>query len=213
MDTLLKVIKSIDKNSCPYKINFHCHTKFSDGTLNPVDLYKQACDNNITNIAITDHHTIKGYKLLRSSLDLLCNEPYRPNLWSGVEISGLLDGSLVHIIALGFDINNLDMQKYLQGNSVKGINLKAESIVSAIHNANGLCILAHPARYKLHFNHLILEAAKIGFDGIEVWYDYERSSIWKATPFICDKIYSLTHKLGMLTTCGTDTHGTSILCR
>ena len=213
MNNLKSVLKTITSNSCPYEINLHSHTTFSDGSLSPIELFQQASEKGIKHIAITDHHSIEGYSTLLKSFVLDKGSLKFPILWSGVEITGTLQGCLVHILALDFNINNKDIQKYLKGISVSGYDLKADSIISAIHNANGLAILAHPARYKINFKDIIIEAHKLGFDGIEVWYNYERSFPWKPSQFICEKIDILTRKLKLLSTCGTDTHGMSLLCR
>ena len=213
MDGIRSVLKNINKYSCPYKINLHCHTICSDGSLTPIQLFHQAYKIGIQHLAITDHHTIDGYKSILASKEFQELSIEYPTIWSGVEISGLLKGCLVHIIALDFNTTSLDIQKYLQTYSLKGEYLRAESIINAIHEARGVAILAHPARYKLNYKDLIIEAKKLGFDGIEVWYNYERSTIWSPSTFICDKISKLTDDLGMLSTCGTDTHGISILSR
>ena len=48
------------------------------------------------------------------------------------------------------------MIKYQQNESLKGNDLNALNIVNTIKEANGLAILAHPARYRLNFNILII---------------------------------------------------------
>ena len=35
---LINLTSKIDKYSCPHIINFHCHTKFSDGSFDPEQL-------------------------------------------------------------------------------------------------------------------------------------------------------------------------------
>ena len=46
-EDLVKLTSNINKNSCPKNINFHCHTKFSDGSLEPYELLEQAYKNNL----------------------------------------------------------------------------------------------------------------------------------------------------------------------
>ncbi len=210
---LIPILRSINKFSCPSKSNFHTHTNHSDGSLSPVDLFIQANNNKLENIAITDHHSIKAYKEIQNFIDQYNNIDYPTKLWSGIEITGLLKGVLVHILALGFDVDSHYLHPYLKGDSVKGDLLEASNIIQRINKANGLSVLAHPARYKLIYNQLINEAKKIGFDGVEVWYDYERSHVWRSSPFVCEKISDLVNRLGMLSTCGTDTHGLSLMHR
>ena len=96
-----------------------------------------------------------------------------PTLWSGMEISCLLEGCLVHVLALGFELNHPALQPYNRGDAVVGEALRAESVVRAIHSAGGLAVLAHPARYRLGHAELISAAAALGMDGGEAWYDYD----------------------------------------
>ena len=60
---------------------------------------------------------------------------------------------------------------------------------------------------------MIPEAFDNEIDGIEVWYDYSLGEKWIPSPFICDEIEKLTNNLGMLKSCGTDSHGFSLFGR
>ena len=44
---LIKITTNINKASCPSFVNFHCHTKFSDGSFDPEQLLDQAFINKI----------------------------------------------------------------------------------------------------------------------------------------------------------------------
>ena len=66
-------------------------------------------------------------------------------------------------LALGFELNHDALKPYNHGDSVVGEALRAESVVNAIHQAGGLAVLAHPARYRLSHGVLIEEAARLGF--------------------------------------------------
>ena len=105
------------------------------------------------------------------------------------------------------------MNPYIQGCSPKGSYLNAKSVVEAIRESNGISILAHPARYRLDYKTLIENAYLIGINGIEVWYDYEFSSKWKPTELICKSIHKVTTNYDLLESCGTDSHGYSLLTR
>ena len=91
--------------------------------------------------------------------------------------------------------------------------MTAPMVVKAIHQAGGIAILAHPARYRISFTELIKEASLIGFDGAEAWYDYEYRNIWTPTEFVCSSVDKLLKKHNLLSSCGTDTHGGNILTR
>ena len=130
-----------------------------------------------------------------------------PTLWSGMEISCLLKGCLVHVLALGFELGHSALEPYNRGDAVVGESLQADSVVKAIHEAGGLAVLAHPARYRLGHDLLIDEAARLGFDGGEAWYDYDMQTVWAPSPMICEAIDRQLENLGLLRTCGTDSHG------
>lgn len=66
---LKEVFETIDEDSCPLSFNFHMHTVHSDGKLEPETLLKQAIDIGLKGMAITDHHTIGGYAIVRGLLD------------------------------------------------------------------------------------------------------------------------------------------------
>ena len=124
-----------------------------------------------------------------------------------MEISALLKGCLVHVLALGFELDHPALQPYNRGDAVVGEPLRAASVVTAIHQAGGLAVLAHPARYRLGHETLIEEAARLGFDGGEAWYDYDMQTTWAPSPLICEAIDRQLENLGLLRTCGTDSHG------
>ncbi len=208
---LKEIISNIDVHSCPDKINLHTHTIYSDGSMEPETLIKQAINKNLLHLAVTDHHNIQAYSIMNQFI--LSNKHMvkrLPVLWSGIEISCILKNCLVHVLGLGFEITHKSMQAYTYGEAPTGNSLRAEFVVNSIHNAGGLAILAHPARYRLDYKQLIDEAYNLGFDGAEAWYDYDNKPIWHPTEFICEKIDSYLKSLQMLSTCGTDTHGLSL---
>ena len=210
---LIELTRCINKESCPKDINFHCHTTFSDGSLNPSDLLDQAYRNNLKYLSITDHHSVKAHIHIKK-YNLMNKYPFNSiKLVSGIEINCLLKGCLVHLLGLGIDIYHRSLYPYVQGESPVGLDLQAKSVCRAINDAGGLSFLAHPARYRIPFNDLINEALSIGIDGIEVWYDYSLQKIWEPSLFICEKIDLLANKYNLLKSCGTDSHGYSLLGR
>lgn len=205
---LRPILETVGPESCPTELNFHCHTLCSDGSLRPEELIRQACDQGLSHLAVTDHHSTAAFRVMQSWLGHDQNSDRSvPTLWSGMEISCVLRGCLVHVLALGFEINHPALHVYNQGDAAVGEALRAESVRKAIHDAGGLAVLAHPARYRLGFQELIDAAAELGFDGGEAWYDYDMQLRWSPTPLVCDAIDSQLKNLGLLRTCGTDTHG------
>ena len=210
---LIDLTSKIDKHSCPHIINFHCHTKFSDGSFDPEQLLDQVFFNKLKFISITDHHSIKAHDFIEQNniLEKYPNDSFK--LIPGIEINCLLLGCLVHVVGLGINIKSNQLTPYIQGESPVGNDLHIKSVTNAIRLAGGLSFLAHPARYRIPFYKLIPEANKQGVDGIEVWYDYELKERWQASYFVCSEINKLTESLRMLKSCGTDSHGYSLLGR
>jgi len=205
---LTPVLRQVGPESCPGRFNFHCHTTCSDGSLQPRDLASQAVRLGLHHLAITDHHSGGAFDEAQACFDHHAaeGEPV-PCLWRGVEISALLEGCLVHVLALGFRSPAPSLAPYLQGQAVVGPALRADAVVAAIQEAGGLTLLAHPARYRLPHPRLIAAAAAVGFDGAEAWYDYGMQGRWEPTPLVCDAIAADLEDRGLLQSCGTDTHG------
>ena len=205
---LAAVLASVTPACCPTRLNFHCHTTHSDGSLKPEQLAEKAIAIGLEHLAVTDHHSLAGSNQVAAALETARRQGRAvPTLWRGVEISCLLEGCLVHVLALGFAADHSSLDPYLQGKSVVGDDLRVQAVLDAIWAADGLALLAHPARYRLPFATLIAAAAELGFDGAETWYDYEMGPRWQPTPLVCDAIARDLCSRGLLQSCGTDTHG------
>ncbi|MEY4359474.1 MAG: hypothetical protein RLZZ631_960 [Cyanobacteriota bacterium] len=205
---LRPILEQVEASSCPGRLNFHCHTIHSDGSLRPEQLGIQALQIGLEHLAVTDHHSTAAFDTLHSwfSSQQQAGQSV-PTLWSGVEISCLLEGCLVHVLALGFEPGHPALAPYCQGQAPVGDLLQAGAVVDRIHAANGLALLAHPGRYRLSFQRLIPAAAALGFDGAEAYYDYRMQPRWEPTPVVCEAIAALLANHGLLRSCGTDTHG------
>lgn len=215
---LKQVFQTINAESCPRSFNFHMHTVYSDGKLQPEALIEQAITIGLKGLAITDHHTINGYNAAQCWLENWKSsnpslERLAPNFWSGIEINAGLMGIEVHILGYAFDPVHPSLVPYLQGKVTGGDNYRAGNVISAIQEAGGLAILAHPARYKRSHLDLIPAAAQAGVDGIETYYAYNNPSPWKPSPKETQQVQQLTAMYNLLNSCGTDTHGTSLLQR
>lgn len=214
---LQRVFQTVDAESCPLSFNFHMHTVYSDGRLHPEELIEQAIAIGLKGFAITDHHTIGGYQAAQRYLENWQQrhpqQARQPQLWVGVEINAQLLGADVHVLAYAFDPVSPGMQCYLQKRSVSGENYQADNVVAAIHQAGGLAVLAHPARYKRSHFDLIPAAAGLGIDGVETYYAYNNPSPWQPSLKETQQVRQLAVTHNLFSTCGTDTHGRSILTR
>ena len=211
---LQPVLERVHAGSCPGTLNFHCHTIHSDGSLRPEQLGQQALALGLRHLAVTDHHSTAAFAPLQSWFAQQAQAGAEvPQLWSGVEISCLLESCLVHVLALGFQPGHEALEPYRQGQAPIGEDLQAATVVNRIHAAGGLALLAHPGRYRLSFQRLIPAAAALGFDGGEAYYDYAMQPRWQPTPVVCEAIARLLDDHALLRSCGTDTHGLELCGR
>jgi predicted metal-dependent phosphoesterase TrpH len=215
-EILKQVFQNIDAQSCPRLFNFHMHTVYSDGRLQPNALMEQAIAIGLKGLAITDHHSIGGYQAAKAWLeDWKWNNPGEsvPHLWSGVEINANLLNVEVHILAYSFQPEHTSMKPYLQRKITTGKEYQANNVIAAIQEAGGLAVLAHPARYKRSHFDLIPAAAERGIDGVESFYAYNNPNPWKPSCLESEKMQKLADEYSLFNTCGTDTHGLSLLQR
>ncbi|MEL6494240.1 MAG: PHP domain-containing protein [Cyanobacteria bacterium J06623_7] len=211
---LRSIWETIDATSCPHQYNFHLHTTASDGRLEPIELVDQALDIGLQGFAITDHHSVAGFNLAvdyLGSLDLEQNK--MPQLWTGTEITSNLDNIEVHILGYGFNPEHPAIASYLRGSRPKGDNALAGRVIASIHQAGGLAVLAHPERYRRGAQQLIPAAAALNIDGAETYYAYNNPKVWQPSPGKTEGVLALVEQHHLYSTCGTDTHGRSILQR
>ena len=93
------------------KADLHNHSYFSDGFLSPRDIVRLASDANCDLFALTDHDSTNGIVEAKSEADKL-----GINLINGVEISAFWRNSVVHIVGLGIDLDNDELQTGLEFN-------------------------------------------------------------------------------------------------
>jgi len=89
--------------------DLHCHSVISDGTLTPEALAERAKTNGVELWALTDHDEIGGQQ--RAAAAAKAQGLY---YLTGTEISVTFAGETVHIVGLGFDANDADMQQGLR---------------------------------------------------------------------------------------------------
>ncbi|HEY9814676.1 MAG TPA: PHP domain-containing protein [Candidatus Obscuribacterales bacterium] len=213
VDALRQVFEHFTATSCPRSYNFHLHTTCSDGRLSPRQVIDQAIALGLKGLAITDHHSVRGYDQAQAYLAQVAPADSQPRLWTGMEISaGLLDNE-VHILCYGFEPSHTALKPYLQQRAPRGLDYEATQVINAVHQAGGLAVLAHPDRYRRSPQDLIDTAATLGIDGVEVFYAYNNPSPWTPSPRQTRLIQDLANQYGLLKTGGTDTHGLSLLQR
>lgn len=211
--SLREVLAKVSIKSCPSVLNFHIHTVFSDGRMQPEEVVEQAIAAQVSHISITDHHTVEGYRVANRILQRLSQEhpgEFLPKIWVGVEINASLMFNEVHILGYDFDPDHQLMQPYLEGHTTAGLDYQCTSVINAIHAAGGLAILAHPARYRRSAEELVSAAVGFGIDGLETYYGYDHCDPWYPTSKQLAVVKPLADTYGLLHTCGTDSHGLKI---
>jgi 3',5'-nucleoside bisphosphate phosphatase len=93
------------------KADLHNHSYFSDGVLSPTEVVRLASHANCDLFSLTDHDTTNGIVEAKLESDKLAL-----NLVNGVEISAFWRSSAIHIVGLGIDIENDELQTGLEFN-------------------------------------------------------------------------------------------------
>ncbi len=80
------------------KVDYHCHSHFSDGTLSPTELLELASQAGITDLALTDHDTLDGLPEAQ-----IAAQSQGINLINGIELSCTWENQLIHVVGLNVD--------------------------------------------------------------------------------------------------------------
>ena len=84
--------------------DLHCHSTRSDGTLTPPEVAERAFDRGVELWALTDHDDLGGQAEAAATAHQLGMD------WiSGVEISVTFARETVHIVGLGFDVDDTEL--------------------------------------------------------------------------------------------------------
>ena len=89
--------------------DLHCHSVVSDGTLEPEVLAARAAANGVELWALTDHDEIGGQHRAAAAA-----HAHGMRYLTGTEISVTFAGETVHIVGLGFDPDDEQMQRGLE---------------------------------------------------------------------------------------------------
>ena len=146
--------------------DLHSHSTASDGALSPEALLARANANGVSRLALTDHDTVAGVKVLQAALadPAFVAELSSPiELVPGVEISAEIDGRAYHILGLWLDTDNEILNAFLDGQRLAreeraeaiGAKLAKQGIEGALAGAKALAgdaVLSRP-----HFARFLLE--------------------------------------------------------
>lgn len=95
------------------RIDLHSHSRASDGLLTPKELALRAEVMQISHLALTDHDTTAGLSEARASV----KGPLQ--IINGVEISTAWHSFEIHVVGLGFDLEQPMLQAGLQEQRLK----------------------------------------------------------------------------------------------
>lgn len=93
-----------------YKVDFHIHTNYSDGTQTPTEIVKQAKALEYDMISITDHDGVDGVHEA-----MIAGEALELQVVPGVEIATVTEDDIsLHILGYYIDIKNHKLTEALQ---------------------------------------------------------------------------------------------------
>lgn len=93
-----------------YKVDYHIHSYYSDGTMSPVELVRKYYDEEYAIISITDHDGIDGVKEA-----ITAGEALRIQVVTGVEFSTEYKNHEMHLLGYKFDSDNEALNAKLTG--------------------------------------------------------------------------------------------------
>lgn len=205
-ETSLTESSSADEANHPeICVDMHCHSSLSDGVLPPDAVAKKLSDCGAAFAALTDHNTVAGQNAFSRAL-----AQYDIGYISGLEITARGHDGLVHILAYGFDPENVELKAYLdringilpdEFSPEKGYQ-NAEETIGLIHRAGGIAVLAHPLVTQPDMEKLtklIDTLQKAELDGMEAVYGPN-------TPEQNKQLIELARTRKLLSSAGTDFH-------
>lgn len=92
-----------------YKVDYHMHSCYSDGILEPVDLVQKYHDEGYDEIALTDHDTIQGLKEF-----LIAGKALKIQVVPGIELDSDYNGHSLHILGYRFDMEDENLNNTLK---------------------------------------------------------------------------------------------------
>lgn len=87
------------------KIDLHCHSTASDGSLTPQELVQRAHIQQVNVLALTDHDTIAGIPAAKQAIAEL-DGGHPLTLVPGIELSCRWQGFEIHILGWRFELKN-----------------------------------------------------------------------------------------------------------
>jgi len=110
-----------------FRADLHCHSYCSDGSDSPETLLKKAKEVGLSGLSITDHDSIEAYTpeifALAKELNIA--------LLTGVELSSEWEGTSVHILGYGMDVESKDLKDFL-AEMIRRRNTRNQAIIDKL---------------------------------------------------------------------------------
>lgn len=144
------------------KIDFHCHSFYSDGECSPLEIFEMALKHQVEALALTDHDSIQGYH----ELTLLAkNHPIK--IIPGLECSVSWQNKELHVLGLGVEPDNAALLRMLQRQAQRRFAraIKIAELLTKLGVktplASSLEIAGHYGLTRSHFAKCLLSQGKV----------------------------------------------------
>ncbi len=207
------------------RIDFHCHSTYSDGTLLPRELAAALADDRVAFASLTDHDCVDGLRGFRHGL-----ARRGIGFVTGVELTVRCNGREAHLLGFGFDPDDPELRATLASlrrarapHSVAGSMrdrprrraqdsrapgtgaggwIEIADAIALIRRAGGRAFLAHPLALEPdpeHLRTLLTELRDAGLDGVEAYYGGH-------SPEQRERLAAMADDVGLLVCGGSDAH-------
>ncbi len=92
-------------------VDLHLHSYYSDGTMSPEEIVREAAVNQVGLLAITDHNILTAVGELEG-----LSRDYGIAYLSGVELDSIDRGSDIHTLGYGVDVGNEEFIRFVKNN-------------------------------------------------------------------------------------------------
>lgn len=104
-------------------IDLHTHTTASDGRCSPADLVSRASARGVTTLSVTDHDTVAGCAAAAQACET-AGITFVP----GIEITGIADGTDVHILGYFMDTASTALNAFLAQQRMRRVDRVREIV-------------------------------------------------------------------------------------
>jgi PAS domain S-box-containing protein len=206
------------------RVDFHCHSVHSDGTLTPRELADVLAADGVVAAALADHNSVDGQAEFRRAL-----ARHEIGCIPAVEITTQCDDREAHLLAYGIDLTHPELLATLASlrqASMHGVQSVAGALrtrgsappesdsasaegritigeaIALVHRAGGRAFLAHPLVLEpdlAALDALVGRLKALGLDGLEAFYA-------PCTPEERARLSALADAHGLLVSAGSDLH-------